>query len=481
MRTIRDKISRPFLAIIILMPIGILLIFNIIVSFYTRAEAEKDLQNAVAEITNTISWVESEYGALDSVTGNRPRLEAFMEQNQRASQSGEDLPSITNIIRNQSHSTSAELVVFDKNGELSQIFATESFVTDELAQKIYGEASLLEYNEIGTVDYDGDRYYIIDVEYTTVTPKAVAPTNKVVYISKGLIIDEFVQAVNVVLIVVSVIITLLALMVSYKVTNSIAKPIEKLTAQVEGMKSNEILLIDNGSDSVELIGLTTEINALNKRIYQYDQSQKNFLQNASHELRTPLMSIQGYADGIEMGVFADAKGTARLISDQCKRLTKLVDSLLSLARAENFSSNNKLERINLSQSIHQLLNCYKGYGLSENIEVKTDITEDIYILGNGELLQGSVGNILSNAIRYAQSRVEITVATVDNKAVITIKDDGKGIENPEIIFDRFVKGSDGNFGIGLSIAKTSLEMMKADIEVYNNGGAVFKITTVTLG
>ncbi len=462
MTTIRNRISRPYLAIIVLIPITILLLFNLIVSIYTSRQATQDLQAAVAEIAETL------------------KRQNF--QNSRFPENLQDAESTTNesnmqgavslitLINQQKHSSSAELVVFNRSGELAKMFNTDSFVTDELAALIYDETEKLDYNEIGSLKYASDTYYVVEVEYESLTM-----TDKVVYISKGLVIDEFVSTVNIVLIIVSVIITLIALFVSSRVTNAIAKPIEHLTSLVENMRTDEIIAIDDRSDSLELQKLTKEINELNRRIYQYNESQKSFLHNASHELRTPLMSIQGYADGIEMGIFEDAKGTAHLISDQSKRLTKLVDSLLSLARVENFSENNKLEMLDIGDCLLELIEGYRGYALSHDIEIKTQIAQNICANASNELICSSVGNVLSNAIRYASACVKISLAVVDSHAVIMVRDDGAGIAQLETIFDRFSKGEDGNFGLGLSIAKTSAEMMGGELIAYNDGGAVFEL------
>ncbi len=438
MTTIRKRISRPYFILLIAIPIAILVLFNVIVAYYSQARAEEDFQAVVNSIAERIQ--------------------------------SDDLPNMADLIRNQANSE-AEVIVYNRRGELSRIFnQQQSFINEEIAALAYDETETLEHNQMGEFSYVGDTYYVMSVDYESMTL-----SDKVVYISKGLGITDFVVAVNFVLIGVSTIITLIALFVSRKVTNAIANPIEHLTSLVENMKSDELIMIDDRSDSVELKKLTTEINALNKRIYHYNEAQKSFLHNASHELRTPLMSIQGYADGIEMGVFADAKGTAHLISDQSKRLTKLVDSLLTLARTENFHANKKIDVMNLSDCMVDMLSTYKGYAVNEQIEIAVNIEEGIYVPGNNELFQGSVGNIISNAIRYAKSTVEISLRRAEDHAVITVRDDGDGIANIDTIFDKFAKGEDGNFGLGLSIAKTAVKMLGGEITARNDGGAVFEV------
>lgn len=144
---------------------------------------------------------------------------------------------------------------------------------------------------------------------------------------------------------------------------------------------------------------------MSSRIDQYQQSQKFFLSEASHELRTPLMSIQGYADGIAMGVFEDYKGTARLISNQSKRLTRLVESLLTLARTEHFNDHRTLEQLELDEFLQELLDRYQGIAEAEKKRIESDIQPGISVQGNEELFAATVGNILSNAIRYARTTV----------------------------------------------------------------------------
>lgn len=90
-------------------------------------------------------------------------------------------------------------------------------------------------------------------------------------------------------------------------------------------------------------------------------------------------------------------------------------------------------------------------------------------------MTGAVGNIISNAIRYANSQIMITLKCNENNIIITIKDDGEGIKDTNHIFDRFAKGQDGNFGLGLSIAQSSMKKMNASIKAFNDDGAVFEI------
>lgn len=444
MLTLRKKISRPLLLLIISIPIAIMLLFNISISHFAKVQAQRDLTYVANNIPNGVNQ--------------------------------DDFMRVFPFVRSQLGSSTVEVVIYNKLGLPAKFLNNiNSFVTEDIAKTAYETLENLPLGEIASFSIDGDDYYIIEVQYT-----GRAIYEKVAYISKSLYLGDFLATVNLILLLISIFITVLAIFISSRLSKSIARPIEHITHSLENIDANELLTIETTSDTIEIHKLTNEFNAMNKRIFQAHNSQKSFLNNASHELRTPLMNIQGYADGIAMGVFEDAKGTSQLISQQSKRLTTIVDSLLTLARAENFDTSTQLKQVNISNSLLEILNEYKGYAVKNNIELKTDIIPNIYAQANDELLIGALGNIVSNAIRYASKTVFITLENKENKALITIKDDGKGIDNIDKIYEKFSKGKDGNFGLGLSIAKTSVEMMNASINAYNDGGAVFEIELTTI-
>lgn len=438
MVTIRKKISKPFLLIILAMPIAIIIIFNVIVSNYSKIKGEEEINKTVIAIANELDQ--------------------------------DDTITLSAVMKTQLLNSGAQIIVYDKKGDAYEVLnKQDSFVNEELTNIVYEKIENLNYQQIYSFRHDSSTYYITQIEYNN-----TRLTDKVVYISKGLIQDEFVIIINVVLILVSIVITIIALVIAKRVTNDIVYPIEQISDKLKNMDSNKLEIIDTYNSTIEVENLTVEINKLNKRIKENNEKQKNFLQNASHELRTPLMSIEGYATGIEMGVFKDYKNTASLISIHSKRLTKIVDSLLKIARAENLNKE-ELIKINLSESIYNIIGIYQGYATNSKINIKTNIEDNVNVVAIEELLVSSIGNVLSNAIKYATSKIVITLKTKENEVIIQIKDDGKGIEDKSIIFKKFQKGKDGNYGLGLSIAKSSIDALNGTIKGHNNKGAIFEI------
>ena len=106
--------------------------------------------------------------------------------------------------------------------------------------------------------------------------------------------------------------------------------------------------------------------------------------------------------------------------------------------------------------------------------------ETLAILGNEELLERALENLLTNAIRYARTSVFVEARAENGRVSISVSDDGPGISEADMprLFERCYKGSGGNFGLGLAIARSAARAMGGDIAAANRpqGGAVFTIT-----
>jgi signal transduction histidine kinase len=100
------------------------------------------------------------------------------------------------------------------------------------------------------------------------------------------------------------------------------------------------------------------------------------------------------------------------------------------------------------------------------------------ILADDELLYQAVMNVVSNCLRYAKEEVVVSLSASDQQAVLHIADDGDGIPEADLphLFERFYKGKNGNFGLGLAIAYSAVAALGGCIAAGNDGGAVFTIS-----
>lgn len=208
------------------------------------------------------------------------------------------------------------------------------------------------------------------------------------------------------------------------------------------------------------------------------QKLKYFFQNASHELKTPIMSIQGYAEGIETNVIKDHSTAAQIILGESDRMSALVDEILFLSKLDSGQVKRKKEKVDLHNLIYDCLNRIEPEAQRRQICIKAEeIPADCYCMGDENQLETVFLNILSNALRYAENRIEINCRREKRYLRIEIADDGDGIAEKDLphIFERFYKGEGGQNGIGLSIVKEIISMHKGKIKAINENGAHFII------
>lgn len=207
-----------------------------------------------------------------------------------------------------------------------------------------------------------------------------------------------------------------------------------------------------------------------------EESKKIFFQNASHELRTPLMSIQGYAEGIEAGIIKDSKNAAKIICEESQKMTSLVDEILLLSKIESSDLMSEKEILDFRDILHSCIWNVKKIAQTRGIQIEEVIDENrLDILGNEEMLERVINNILSNALRYAKTKIVISAKAIDDEFIlVSIFNDGENIEEKDIdfIFDRFYKGKGGQSGIGLSVAKDIVNKHNGEIGVCSNENGV---------
>jgi signal transduction histidine kinase len=188
------------------------------------------------------------------------------------------------------------------------------------------------------------------------------------------------------------------------------------------------------------------------------ESQRRFVADASHELRTPLTTIQGNAGLLARGPAVTdevRRAAAADISAETSRMTRLVDRMLTLARAD---SGLKLELAPLELGPVVLEVCRQAQTVHPERELVT-VSNAATIAGDEDAIRQLIWILLDNAMRYARSRVSVTLTREGEWARLTVADDGPGIapEEREHVFERFYRSDRSRTGqgagLGLSIAR----------------------------
>ena len=195
------------------------------------------------------------------------------------------------------------------------------------------------------------------------------------------------------------------------------------------------------------------------------QKLQQFTADASHELRGPLMAIKSnaavaikYPEAIRE---TDLEKFQAILS-ATTQMSSLTEDLLLLARTD-IIPNQDPSCVNLREILDNLYTLYKPQSEAKQIQIKLQLDQDLYVLGDCEQLKRLFTNLLENAINYTsvQGKIEVTNRSIGYHIYVNVKDTGVGIapDNLDKVFDRFWRADEsrtyncGGSGLGLAIAQ----------------------------
>ena len=254
----------------------------------------------------------------------------------------------------------------------------------------------------------------------------------------------------------------------------VVRKIEKLKDKIDNIDNPDYnhkidFQVDDEMKSLALAIEDMRISLINQEEYR-----NQMYQNISHDFKTPLTVIKSYIEAVEDGV-EDETTALTTIKEQTNKLEQKVHSLLYLNKLDYLKNtkNVTMEEINMTDIINTEVEKFKFHRKDIKFEVNIDKKSTFY--GSVENWETILDNILSNFMRYTKTTIKITVR--QNK--IILYNDGEPIEKDfiEAIFTPFRKGIKGQFGLGLSIVKKTLNLMDYDITIKNEKkGVSFTIT-----
>lgn len=231
---------------------------------------------------------------------------------------------------------------------------------------------------------------------------------------------------------------------------------------------------------------TEELRRANEKLIETERQKSEFLAALSHELRTPLAISLGSVENLRAGIGGPVTpGQERLleiVEQSSKRLARLIENLLDLSRYDADRFEIRARRIDLREPVRTAAEGIRP--LADKKRLSTEIflpSEPIEASADADKIVQVVGNLLDNALRFARSRIEVSLARRDGAATITVRNDGEGISEEEIplLFDKFYRSpsaSKGRIGLGLFIVRAIVEAHGGEILVANlpseEGGGV---------
>ena len=233
--------------------------------------------------------------------------------------------------------------------------------------------------------------------------------------------------------------------------------------------------------------IITAVNSMTEELSGIETLRTDFISNVSHEMKTPLAVMQNYGTLLQSTELSDEKRVeyAEGVTDASRRLADMMTNILKLNRLENQTIFPQKTVFDLGEQLCESLLQYESIWEKSDIEIETEIEDDVKVEADAELLSLVWNNLFSNAFKFTGEggKVRVSLTTDGHYAVVSVSDTGCGM-TPEVgahIFEKFYQGdtsraTQGN-GLGLALVKRVVDIMQGEIGVES---AVGKGTTFTV-
>lgn len=264
----------------------------------------------------------------------------------------------------------------------------------------------------------------------------------------------------------------------YSLVSRITRPLKYMSAAAKSISKGDFSKRVPVMSNDEIGELSILFNKMTESLSRAEKTGKSFIANVSHELKTPMTTISGFIDGIVDGTIEKDKTDyyLRIVSDEVKRLSRLVQSMLSLARLESGENELNIAELRLRDTVLNVV-----VSMEQNISAKEisvsglETLTETMISGDRDLLHQVIYNLTDNAVKYTPDKGEISfiLRRIGETVEFKIRNTGNGIPQKDIphVFEKFYKIDKArsdckeSLGLGLYICKTIVELHGGTIAV----------------
>ncbi len=388
--------------------------------------------------------------------------------------------SVSPIIDLVAKSLNANVLVVDPNGKILTAATLTPLDTDSVSRETLSRIGESFY-EVGNMDGLFSSAY-----YTAATPIEVPGNVTVGYVIAAMPADEFVQYIHetfrtylisalVVLLVFSVII--------YIVTYRLVKPLREMSAAAKRFAEGDFSCRIQVRGQDEVAQLEQAFNAMAISLSSTEDMSRSFVANVSHELKTPMTTIGGFVDGILDGTIPPDKQNyyLKIVSDEVKRLSQLVNAMLDLSRIDNGSLRINPVLVDLTDIASSCLLSFEQRIEQKHVRVEgLSECDRVEVIADRDLIGQVIYNLLDNAVKFVDEGGTITVRIEqkNNRVICAVRNTGEGLSPEEMprVFERFYKTDRSRsrdktgVGLGLYIVKTVINLHKGEITVRSVQG-----------
>lgn len=277
----------------------------------------------------------------------------------------------------------------------------------------------------------------------------------------------------------------------YIMTYRINRPLKLMSEAAKAMAKGDFSKRIPVTSDDDIGELAASFNQMTNSLARLEETRKSFIANVSHEMRTPMTTIGGFIDGIIDGTIEPEKQSYYLgiVSSEVKRLSRMVQSMLNLARLESSEFVLKNDTFDLREQILNIVISQEQRIEEKQIDIKgLDALPAVTVNADKDLIYQAVYNLVDNAIKFVDEGGTISFELkVDSSGVgFSITNSGVGIPRGDLpfIFDRFYKldksraANKNSMGLGLYIVKTIIKNHGGTISVASKENEFTRFTFV---
>jgi Signal transduction histidine kinase len=327
-------------------------------------------------------------------------------------------------------------------------------------------------------------HFIVAVPFAAIGNDGREHTVGLVFVaSSASAISEFRSDISRIVVFAVMIAAIVSFLMVYMLTYSQVQPLRQMVKAARKFSDGDFTMRIDFKSENEVGQLADALNEMGAKLAESETINRSFIANISHELKTPMTNISGYVNGLLDGTipYEQQDKYLRIISDETRRLARLVRSMLDLSRIDSGAMQLKKQRFNLSEVIFQALLSFEHRIDEKHIEIQgLEDLGPITVNGDADLIHQVLYNLFDNAVKFTNEGGYIRVsASVQNKIVtVSIANSGIGVSTEELshIFERFYKTDKSRsfdrqgVGLGLYIVKTIVTLHGGRIHAEGSEG-----------
>ncbi len=290
-----------------------------------------------------------------------------------------------------------------------------------------------------------------------------------------------IDRMNLGLLISAITLTVLALLAGLAIARTITKPVRALNEATHAIARGDLDKDIHVSSQDEIGELAKSFEAMRLSLKRSRDLRRQMTADIAHELRNPLSIILGNAEAMSEGVLPADPETLRIMYDEAKHLSALVEDLRTLSLSEAGELCLHMVSVDLKSELEHCALIFKNQADARKIALQVNASDNMpEVEYDKERMQQVFANLIDNSIKYGRpkSTVHLGAQVVSGWAVITIEDEGQGIPVEELphIFDRFYRGKRSRdvvwqgSGLGLAISKALVELHGGQIQVDSQVG-----------